>query len=197
MGSKKNKISSMAAALAVALAPVPASSIAHHDVPITHHSISTLSLQDVKGSIAFLPIDEATLYMHNLTERMKTHRDSLRAEWEVKRTPILLKNQKKKTQEGFDSLHHLIAVCASFVEASRLALKSVPESNTALRGEITAFARSAAALRYTIEDILAFMHSTQLSAKTLDADIGVTSEEVHALIRSEHKNLGLEDPTFS
>ncbi|EFU2655647.1 hypothetical protein HUI25_005013 [Escherichia coli] len=196
MSSKKNKITSMAAALAVALAPVPASSIVHHDLSISRHSTSTLSLQDVKDSVAYLPIDEATSYMLNLADRMKTHRANLRIEWEEKQIPIILKNQKKETQEGFESLFRHIAVCASFVEAARVALKSVPESNAELRKEIVAFARSAATLRYTIEDILSFIESTHVPKKTSDADLGVTADQVRALIRSEHKKLGLKDPTL-
>lgn len=64
----------MAAALTVAPGPVPASSIGHHDVSISRYSSSTLSLQDVKESVAFLPIGEATSYMLNLADRMKIHR---------------------------------------------------------------------------------------------------------------------------
>ena len=196
MGSKKNKISSMAAALAVALAPVPASSIGHHDVSISRYNSSTLSLQDVKDSVAFLPIGEATNYMLNLADRMKIHRANLRAEWEEKGTPIALKNQKKETQEGFESLFRHIAVCASFIEAARLALKRIPETDKKLRGEVMAFARSAATLRYTIEDILAFIDSTHPAKKTSDSVLDVTAEEVHSLIRSEHKKMGLEEPKY-
>ncbi|WP_456309415.1 hypothetical protein [Serratia proteamaculans] len=196
MSNKNNKIPSMAAALAVALAPVPASSIGHHDISISRYNSSTLSLQDVKDSVAFLPIGEATSYMLNLADRMKFHRANLRAEWEEKGIPIALKNQKKETREGFDTLFRHIAVCASFIEAARLALKSIPPADEELRGEVMAFARSAATLRYTIEDILAFIDSTHPPKKVSDSALNVTTEEIHALIRSEHKNLGLEEPKF-
>lgn len=196
MSSKKSKISSMAAALAVALAPVPANSIVHNDLSISQHRSSTLSLQTVRDSVAFLPIDEATEYMLNLADRMKMHRANLRIEWEEKQTPILLANQNKETLENFESLYRHIAVCESFVDAARLALKNISDKDAGLKSEIVAFARSAASLRYTIEDMLAFMKSTQMNPDLSKKPIGVTAEQVHALIRSEHKRLGLDEPKF-
>lgn len=196
MSSKKSKISSMAAALAVALAPVPANSIGHNDLSISQHSSSTLSLQTVRDSVAFLPIDEATQYMLNLADRMKMHRSNLRIEWEEKQIPITLANQKKETQDNFESLYRHIAVCESFVDAARLALKNISDDEVSLKSEIVAFARSAASLRYTIEDLLAYMKSTQLNPEVSIKPINVTAEQVQALIRSEHKKLGLDEPKF-
>lgn len=196
MSSKKSKISSMAAALAVALAPVPASSIGHNDLSISQHRSSTFSLQTVRDSVAFLPIDEATQYMLNLADRMKMHRANLRIEWEEKQTEIILSNHSKETQENFESLYRHIAICESFVDAARLALKNISDKDADLKSEIVAFARSAASLRYTIEDMLAFMKSTLINPEVSKKPIDVTAEQVHTLIRSEHKRLGLDEPKF-
>lgn len=196
MSSKKNKISSMAAALAVALAPVPASSIGNHDVSVSSHSTSTLSLQSVKDSVVFLPINEAAGYMRNLADRMKVHRANIRAEWEEKRAPIRMEKHKKETQEGLVIMRRYVDVCAALIDAIRIALKDIPASDAELRQEIVSFGRAVASVRYTIEDIFNFIEATHPPKKTTDALPNVTAEEVHALIRSEHKKLGLEEPKF-
>ncbi|WP_262121375.1 hypothetical protein [Serratia ficaria] len=196
MNKRKSKISSMAAAMAIAIAPVPADSIAHNDVALAQHSASSMSLQDVSHSVVYLPIDEATVYIRNLAERMRFHRKNLEAEWDEKQIPIELKKQTKATRENFSSLKAHIIICSNFVEAARLALAQVPASDSKLRGEITAFARASAALRYSIESILDFMSSTHAPARSINAEISVTTEQVHALIRSEHEKMGLEEPKF-
>lgn len=196
MSSKKNKISSMAAALAVALAPVPASSIGNHDVSVSSHSTSTLSLQSVKDSVVFLPINEAAGYMRNLADRMKVHRANIRAEWEEKRTPIRMEKHKKETQEGLVIMRRYVDVCAALIDAIRIALKDIPASDAELRQEIVSFGRAVASVRYTIEDIFNFIEATHPPKKTTDGLPNVTAEDVHALIRSEHKKLGLEEPKF-
>jgi len=197
MKNTKNKISSMAAALAVAFAPVPASAALYNELTSTRQNVSTLSLPNTKDPITYLPIDKATHYMEQLREQMSAHRSNIKAEWEEKQIPILLEKHKKETRQGIGSFHSHITICANFVEAARLALQQVPESATLLRGEITAFARSAAALRYTLEDTLAFIKSTQVALNSADIDLGITADEARSLIRSEHNNLGLEDPRFT
>lgn len=196
MKKRKSKISSMAAAMAIAIAPVPASSIAHHDVTIDRQSAMSISLQDVSNSVVYLPIDEATAYIRNLAERMHFHRKNLETEWEEKQVPIELKKQKKATRENFSSLKEHIVICSNFVEAARLALENVPLSDSELRSDIVSFARASAALRYAIESILDFMSSTHIPARSINAEISVTTEQVHALIRSEHEKMGLEEPKF-
>ncbi|MBI6129409.1 hypothetical protein [Serratia ureilytica] len=196
MNKRKSKISAMAAAMAISIAPVLADSIAHHDVSIDRHSAMSISLQDVSQSVVYLPIEEATPYLQNLAERMRLHRKNLELEWEEKQVPIELKKQKKSTRDNFGSLKAHIDICSNFVEAARLALSNVPASESKLRAEIIAFARASAALRYSIESILDFMKSTHAPARSIDAELTVTTEQVHALIRGEHKNLGLDEPKF-
>ncbi|AYN30282.1 hypothetical protein D8682_05940 [Buttiauxella sp. 3AFRM03] len=196
MVSKKSKIASMAAAMAVALAPVPASSIGNLDVSVTSHSSSTLSLQSVKDSVVFLPIDQATVFMRNFADRMNIHRLNIRAEWEEKRAPIRIDRLKKETQEGFAIFRSYVDVCAALIDAIRIALKDIPESDVELRKEIISFGRAVASVRYTIEDMFSFIEATIPPKKTTEALPKVTAKEVHALIRSEHKKLGLEEPKF-
>lgn len=196
MASKKSKITSMAAALAVALAPVPASSIGNHDVSVSSRSSSTFTFQSVKDSVVFLPIDEATGYIRNLADRMSIHRANIRAEWEEKRTPIRMEKHKKQTQEGLVIMRGYVDVCASLIDAVRIALKNIPESDVELRQEIVSFGRAVASVRYTIEDIFNFIEATHPPKKTTEVLPNVTAEEVHALIRSEHKKLGLAEPKF-
>ncbi|QUG76345.1 hypothetical protein GKQ23_15635 [Erwinia sp. E602] len=86
----------MAAALTVALAPVPATSIGHYDVSLSRYTSSTLSLHNVKDSFAFLPIYQATSYMFNLADRLKIHRTNLKVKQEEKGIPIVLGTRKKK-----------------------------------------------------------------------------------------------------
>ncbi|EKL1795343.1 hypothetical protein PQX98_003440, partial [Salmonella enterica] len=64
------------------------------------------------------------------------------------------------------------------------------------RENIILFAKSSAALRYIIEDILNFVNSTIPQKNDSKNIIKVTAEQVHNLIRSEHKKLGLDEPHF-
>ncbi|UWS30657.1 hypothetical protein [Erwinia pyrifoliae] len=196
MNKRKSKISAMAAAMAISIAPVLADSIAHHDVRIDRHSAMSMSLQDVSQSVVYLPIEEATPYLQSLADRMRFHRKNLALEWEEKQVPIELKKQKKSTRDDFVALKAHIDICSNFVEAARLALNTVPASESKLRAEIIAFARASATLRYSIESILDFMKSTHAPARSIDAALTVTAEQVHALIRSEHKSLGIDEPKF-
>lgn len=196
MAGKKSKVASMAAAMALALAPVPASSIGNHDISVSGRNTSTLSLQSVRDSVVFLPIADATAYMLELADRMKIHRKNLRNEWEEKRTPVRMERHKKETREGLVIMRRYIDVCALLIDAIRVALKDIPESDAALKQEIISFGRAVASVRYTIEDIFGFIEQTHPPEKTTDAQPNVTTEEVHALISSEHKKLGLEAPKF-
>lgn len=187
----------MAAALAVALAPVPANSIGNQEVLISSRQAQTLSLQSVRDSIVFLPLDEATKYMLGLAERMREHGGRIRAEWELLRAPIKIDHHKQSTREGVMRLRQYVEICASLIDAVKIALKDIPESNDKLRRDIVSFGRAVAQVRYAIEDTFNFIESTKPPKKVSETLPDVTAEEVYALIRSEHKNLGLDEPNFN
>ncbi|NHB93644.1 hypothetical protein [Photorhabdus cinerea] len=189
-----NKITSMAAAMAIAMAPVPADSIGYHDA-ITSAK-NTFILQQVNDSIVFLPIEEATAFVASMANRMRFNLKNLRSEWESKRIPI---DDKSMSSFAKDNLHYLtknIIICANFIKAAKVALTSVPETSTELRSMITRFGRASADLRYTLEEIIAFVKSTHVPNKVSSVGYDMDKNAVHELIRAEHTALGLEVPAF-
>ncbi|WP_387690961.1 hypothetical protein [Photorhabdus sp. RM71S] len=188
------KITSMAAAMAIAIAPVPADSIGCHDA-ITSTK-NTMTLQQVSDSVVFLPIEEATAFIANIASRMRFHLKNLRSEWESKRIPI---DDKSMSSFAKDNMHYLakhIVVCASFIQAAKVALTAVPDTNAELRSMITRFGRASADLRYTLEEITAFSKSTHIPNKASNAGADLDKDAVRELIRTEHVALGLEAPVF-
>lgn len=196
MARKINPVTSMAAALAVALAPVPADSIGNHDLPVSRYQTSTLSFQNVKDSLVFLPLSEATDYMLAFAERMREQAGRLRGEWEERRDPIKVERHKKSTQEGVARIRQYVEICASLIDAVREALNNLPDHEVELRQDIVSFGRSVAQVRYSLEDTFNFIESTKRPKKVSEALPDVNADDVHALIRSEHKKLGLKEPKF-
>lgn len=196
MSSKKHTISLMAAAMAISLAPVPASGLASHEPTTSQHNITSLSFYDVTESVNLLPITKAVSYLQDMTARMRNYRANIQAEWELKNTPILMKNQNKEFRDSFKLLFRYIEMCDDFTTAARIALQDIPVSQKKQRENVILFAKSSAALRYIIEDILNFVNSTIPQKNDSKNIINVTTEQVHNLIRSEHKKLGLDEPHF-
>lgn len=196
MSSKKHTISLMAAAMAISLAPVPASGLASNEPTISQHNITSLSFYDVTESVNLLPITKAVSYLQDMTARMRNYRANIQTEWELKSTPILMKNQNKESRDSFKLLFRYIEMCDDFTTAARIALHDMPASQKKQRENVILFAKSSAALRYIIEDILNFVSSTIPQKNDSNNIINVTTEQVHSLIRSEHKKLGLDEPRF-
>lgn len=192
MKSRKNNISSIAAAMALSLAPVPADSVGSYMA--TSSTQNTLMLQNVNHSMVYMPIDEAKQYISDLANRMRGHLRNLRAEWEEKRIPIDDKSTSKFARENQHYLVKHITFCIALVKASKEALSQIDDQE--LRKEIVQFGRAAADLRYTIEEILTFIKNTHESPKVLDVANQFNKEEVQALVSAEHQALGLAKPTF-
>ncbi|CDG15885.1 hypothetical protein [Xenorhabdus doucetiae] len=192
MKFSKNNISSIAAAMALSLAPVPADSVGSYMA--TSPSQNTLVLQNINDSVVYLPITEARQYMADLANRMRGHLRNLRAEWEKKRIPI---DDKSMSKFARDNLHYFtkhITLCAALVKASKIALNQVDDQKHCQ--EIMQFGRAAADLRYTIEEILSFTKNTHESPKLIEITNQSNKEDVQALISSEHQALGLDKPIF-
>lgn len=196
MGSKKHTISLMAAAMAISLAPVPASGLARHEPTTSQHNTTSFSFYNITESVNLLPITKAVSYLQDMTARMRNYRANIQEEWELKSTPILMKNQNKESRDSFKLLFRYIEMCDDFTTAARIALQDMPASQKKQRENIILFAKSSAALRYIIEDILNFVNSTIPQKNDSKNIIKVTAEQVHNLIRSEHKKLGLDEPHF-
>jgi len=192
MKSRKNNISSIAAALALSLAPVPADSVGSYMA--ISSTQNTLMLHNVDHLMVYMPIGEAQQYISDLTNRMRGHLRSLRAEWEEKRIPINDSSTSKFARENLRHFAKHIAFCTALVKASKVALSQITEQ--AHRKEIVQFGRTAADLRYTIEEILTFINNTHESPKVLDVADQFNKEEVQALVSAEHQALGLDKPTF-
>ncbi|CDH26292.1 hypothetical protein [Xenorhabdus bovienii] len=192
MKSSKKNISSIAAAMALSLAPVPADSVGSYMA--TSSTQNTLMLQDVNQSMVYMPIDEAQQYIADLANRMRGHLRNLRAEWEEKRIPIDDKSMSKFARENQHYFTKHITFCTALVKASKEALSQTTDQE--LRKEIMQFGRAAADLRYTIEEILTFTKNTHESPKVLEVANQFNKEEVQALISAEHQALGLDKPAF-
>lgn len=182
--------------MAISLAPVPASGLASHEPTTSQHNITSLSFYDVTESVNLLPITKAVSYLQDMTARMRNYRANIQAEWELKSTPIIMKNQNKESRDSFKLLFRYIEMCDDFTTAARIALQDMPASQKKQRDNVILFAKSSAALRYIIEDILNFVNSTIPQKNDSKNIINVTTEQVHSLIRSEHKKLGLDEPRF-
>ncbi|MCL2891793.1 hypothetical protein [Brenneria tiliae] len=191
---KKNKVSYMATAMAIAMAPVPASTLGYSDIALTHADTRT-TLQPLPGSVVYLPIVDATEYLRSMTDRLNFHLKNIRFEWEEKRTPIAMEKQSPFVQKHLErELQKRIAIATKFVDAVRLALNEISDDD--LREEVVSFGRAAASLRYTAEDFLSFIDQTHPPKKTSSEMIKASADEVKAMIRAEHKSLGLDIPAF-
>lgn len=191
------QVSSISAALAISLAPVPVNSIGYSDAAVSQFPAPVgLSLQSIKDQIAYLPIGEATRYMLNIAERMRFHHAALRASWEMNPGPIELDMQDEDIRDGMANIERYIKLSANFIEAVKLVLESLPETEQELKKAIISFGRATAQLRYALEDTLKFIEATHPPKKTVSLSLNVSDDDVHALIRAEHKNLGLSGPNF-
>ncbi|MCP9268178.1 hypothetical protein M5U04_08710 [Xenorhabdus sp. XENO-1] len=192
MRVSKNNISSIAAAMALSLAPVPADSVGSYMATSTTQN--TLMLQNVNDSMVYMPIVEAQQYVADMANRMRGHLRNLRVEWEEKRIPIDDKSMSKFARDNLNYLTKHITLCAALVKASKVALNQT--SDQELRNTIMQFGRSAADLRYTYEEILTFTKNTHESPNVLEMADQFSKEGVQALISSEHQALGLDKPMF-
>lgn len=193
--TKTTKAANMAAVLALAMAPVPASSLGYPDiVSIKAESITTL--QPLPGAIAFLPINDATSYLIILNKRMRFHLKSIREEWEEKPKPIEINNQSSLVQKHLArELEKRIAIAQKFISAVKIALDNIGDDEE-LRQQIIAFGRAVATMRYYAEDFLSFIEQTHPPKKTIETNVIASAEEVKAMIRAEHKAIGLSAPVF-
>ncbi|AJI84006.1 Uncharacterised protein [Yersinia enterocolitica] len=193
---KQNKVGYMAAALALAMAPVPATSLGYSDIATNAADTST-TLQALQGSIAYLPINDATSYIRAMADRLRFHLKNIRSEWEEKQRPIEIHNQSPFVQKHLiRELEKRIDFAKKFISAVSLALKEVGEDNHELRNEIVTFGRAVASLRYIAEDFLSFIEQTHPPKEISTAKIKVSADDVKAMIRAEHQSLGLEAPAF-
>ncbi|CVG94112.1 hypothetical protein [Serratia marcescens] len=194
--NKRTKAAHMAIALAAAMAPVPASSLGYMDIANTSAETST-TLQALPGAVAYLPIEEATQQIRLLTDRLRFHLKNLRDEWEEKQYPIEMQKQSPLVQKHLmRELDKRISVAQKFIDAVKIALDDI-EDNAALRSEIITFGRAVASMRYSAEDFLSFIEQTKPPKKTMETNVTASAEEVKAMIRAEHKQLGLSAPQFA
>lgn len=192
---KKNKVAYMAAAMALAMAPVPASALGYNDIALHPFDTST-TLQALPGSVAYLPISDAIIYLRAMTERLHFHLTNIRSEWEEKQIPIAIENQSPFVQKRLvRELGKRIVIAKKFVDAVKQALDEI-EGDDDLRQEIIAFGRAAASLRYTAEDFLSFIEQTHPPKNAGSELINASDGEVKAMIRAEHVSLGLDTPSF-
>lgn len=193
---KQNKVGYMAAAMALAMAPVPASSLGYSDIPTSSADKST-TLQALQGSIAYLPIEDATFYIRSMADRLRFHLKNIRAEWEDKQRPIEIQRQSPFVQKHLmRELEKRIDIAKNFISAVGIALKEVGEDDNDLRDDIVTFGRAVASLRYTAEDFLSFIKQTHPPKEVDMVGINASADDVKAMIRAEHKSLGLSTPVF-
>lgn len=198
MKSKKSKIATMAAAMAISMAPVPASSLTYNEASFKSAGISTTTQRELQDGIAFISINDAIPYLDDVTNRLLWHTGSIREEWELKQIPIDMSKQKPFTRKHLTKIiREHINMCEAFVEAVRIALNSVPPEDVELRKDIVRFGRAAAGLRFAAEDFMSFIEQTHPAQKTSSEQLNVTGDQVRAAIRAEHKSLGLDAPCFS
>lgn len=192
----QNKVAYMAAAMAIAMAPVPANSLGYNDIAISAADTST-TLKTLQGSVAYLPIDDATDYIRAMADRLRFHLKTIRSEWEAKQVPIEMSKQKPFVQKHLvRELEVRINFAKKFISAVSMALNEIGDSDPELRKDIVAFGRAVASLRFTAEDFLSFIEQTHPPKKTSDENVGASIDEVKDMIRAEHRSLGLEAPAF-
>ena len=193
---KKSTITQMAAAMALAIAPVPATSIGYNNIPGTTEFSTTLRANP--GEIVFLPISQAIDYMKSQTESLRSHLRNVKAEWEEKYIPIEMGKQSSVTQKHLiKELEKRSELARSFLSAAKIALDlSEVQQDEAVRKEVYTFGRSASALLFAIEDFLSFIRQTHPPETTSEAGSHLDANEVRAMIAAEHKNLGLSEPVF-
>lgn len=106
------------------------------------------------------------------------------------------RGRKSHLYGGVQSLHQHIEICALLIDAVKVALKECPGEDEKYRRDLVAFGRVIAQFRYAMEDRINHIESMKPPAKVSEVLPDVTAEEVHALIRSEHRSLGLDEPQF-
>lgn len=198
MSKRRNRrIATIAAAMALAMGPVHANNIGYNDIQPFSKSGTTYTVRQLNEDLILIDIREAKQHLNELTERLRFHLQSLRAEWEEKRIPISIDTHAKKTRKIFlGAINTHIAICKTYIDAVKIALDN-PTINESLRVDVIAFGRAAASLRYTAEEFLSFMEQTHPPKKTSESDTAeISSEQVRAWIASEHKSLGLSEPVF-
>ncbi|NXZ86302.1 hypothetical protein HZI30_05055 [Serratia fonticola] len=193
--AKKMAIPAIVAGLMASLAPVPANAIGYSDIALSPVNTNT-TLQALPGSVVYLPIGDATAYLHEMTARLHFYLKNIRSEWEEKQIPIAMEKQSPLVQKHLvRELGKRIVIAKKFVDAVRLALANICNDDD-LRQEVVSFGRAAASLRYTAEDFLSFIEQTHPPKKTSSELINASDDGVKALIRAEHEALGLEAPAF-
>jgi len=190
-------ISQIAAAFALALAPVPANSLGFNEIYSPSGIHTTLSTAN-PGEFVFLPIELATDFMTQQVERLNSHLRMLKVEWEAKLLPIELDKQSPLAQKHLlGELHKRSILAKGFLAAARLAVQDFQIKNDDEKyAQVKRFARAASGLLYGIEDFLSFIEQTHPPRETSTALNHLDAEEVKAMIRAEHKALGLDSPSF-
>ncbi|EII0317279.1 hypothetical protein ACQLT9_003137 [Salmonella enterica subsp. diarizonae] len=160
--SKKQdgKIATIAAAMALAMGPVHADSLGYNEIHPFNKVVTTYTVRQLNEDLILIDIREAKKHLHELTDRLRFHLQSLLAEWEEKRTPINIDIHAKKRGNLFlKSINAHIAICKTYIQAVKIALDN-PAINESLRVDVIAFGRATASLRYTAEGILSFIEQT-------------------------------------
>lgn len=198
MSKKRNrKIATIAAAMALAMGPVHADSLGYNDIQPFSNKGVTYTMRPLNEDLILIDIREAKKHLNELTDRLRFHLQMIRAEWEEKRIPVSIDIHAKKTRKYFlEAINTHIAICKTYIDAVKIALKN-PAIKEPLRGDIIAFGRAAASLRYTAEDFLSFIEQTHPPKRTSEDEMTeISSAQVKEWIASEHKALGLSAPAF-
>ncbi|AYH10185.1 hypothetical protein C5E22_11715 [Pectobacterium parmentieri] len=192
----RSRVNQIAAAFTLALAPVPANSLGNNDVYSTVGINTTLSANPAE--FAFVPVEQATAFLIQETERLNMHLRLLKVEWENKQAPIELDKQSPLAQKHFLSeMHKRAELAKGFLAAARIAVqRDEVRKDDAVFAQVKKFARSASGLLYGIEDFLSFIEQTHPPVATTDVLSHLDAFDVKAAIRAEHKTLGLDIPSF-
>lgn len=192
----KTKVSQIAAAFALALAPVPATSLGVSEVCGSSGISTTFSVNP--GEVVFLPIDQATDYMLEQSGRLKVYIRMLKDEWESNPAPVEMAKQSSLVQKHLlNELNKRADLARGFLAAARLAVSNDKiKEDEKIFSQIKKFARSASGLLYTIEELLSFIEQTHPLKATSSALEELNPAEVKSMIRAEHKSLGLGAPAF-
>lgn len=195
--------SAIVAALTASLAPVPASSATPIIPAIESQQIGNMTSHltfDLTERLFFLPLPEAASYLQGITNYMRQVLSDGVAKRDLRgsRGRLFSKEAlvRKTLMESIAYSRQIMAAIKTVMQDDYL--KKVfpdPVEREEYKARLIKFGRAVANNLYTTEDVLSHVDQQKTPGATCNAP-QPDSNEVKALIASEHRKLGLHSPDW-
>ncbi|ADU72611.1 hypothetical protein [Pantoea sp. At-9b] len=201
-------VAAIVAALTASLAPVPAKSTVLPASVVeskAHSRMATVMTLDLPGGQVYLPLDVATDYLNDISERQQFALHNIIQDRQREGKGALLheaqtlKDLKRLCLESIENSLRVKEAVKIVMAQDNLA-KQYPgdlEQQVKYRNQLIRFGRAVAKSEFLARDMISAIEQSKAPAKTVKLTDMPSDEDVRNMIAAEHRNLGLPSTGFS